>query len=92
MEKNTCDDNHSLDPFASVVASRPTSPVLAAFAARTFAETFAADNRAEDMQIHLASSYGVAPWTRELTDPDVATLLAHRDRTLVAYGQRGRLG
>ncbi len=47
------------------------APALAAFAARTFAETFAADNRPEDLQVHLASSYGVAQQTKELTDPDV---------------------
>jgi hypothetical protein len=36
---------------------------LADFAARTFADTFAADNRAEDMQAHLASSYGARQQT-----------------------------
>ncbi len=63
------------------------APALAAFAARTFAETFAADNRPEDMQAHLASSYGVPQQTKELTDSNVATLLVHRHGTLVAYAQ-----
>ena len=36
------------------------APALAASAARTFHETFAADNRPEDMAAHLASSFGVA--------------------------------
>jgi GNAT superfamily N-acetyltransferase len=60
---------------------------LAAFAARTFAETFAADNRPEDMQAHLAKSYGVPQQTRELANPDVITLLAHEGETLVGYAQ-----
>jgi len=60
---------------------------LAAFAARTFAETFAADNRPEDIAAHLAASYGLAQQTRELVDPHVVTLLAHRGEVLVAYAQ-----
>ena len=42
---------------------------LAAFAARTFAETFAADSTPADMEEHLARAYGVAQQTAELTDP-----------------------
>lgn len=63
------------------------APALAAFAARTFSEAFGADNRPEDMQVHLATSYGVPQQTRELTNPDVVTLLAHRGETLVGYAQ-----
>jgi hypothetical protein len=33
---------------------------LAELAARTFNETFAADNRPEDMTLHLASAYGTS--------------------------------
>ena len=68
------------------------APALAEFAARTFAEAFGADNRPEDMQAHLASSYGVPQQTRELTNPDVITLLAHQGETLVAYAQVRRHG
>jgi hypothetical protein len=35
------------------------APALAALAARTFTDAFAADNRPEDLQAHLESSYGV---------------------------------
>jgi len=63
------------------------APALAALAARTFADTFAADNRPEDLQAHLASSYGVRQQSAELADPDVVTLLAHWDGVLVAYAQ-----
>jgi len=60
---------------------------LANFAARTFAESYAADNRPEDVQAHIASSFGVAQQTRELTDPTVTTLLVHRHGALLAYAQ-----
>lgn len=63
------------------------APALAAFAARTFSEAFGADSRPEDVQAHLASSYGIPQQTRELTDPNVVTLLAHQGETLVAYAQ-----
>jgi diamine N-acetyltransferase len=66
------------------------APALAGFAARTFAETFAADNRPEDMQAHLEASFGVRQQTAELVDPDVITLLAHQDEVLVAYAQLRR--
>jgi GNAT superfamily N-acetyltransferase len=60
---------------------------LAAFAARTFVETYGADNRPEDMQAHLASSFGIAQQSKELADPDATTLLAYDTGTLIAYAQ-----
>ena len=63
---------------------------LAALASRTFVETFAAGNRPEDMQAHLARSYGVAQQTAELTDPSVVTLLVEEDGQLVGYAQLRR--
>jgi ribosomal protein S18 acetylase RimI-like enzyme len=63
---------------------------LAAFAARTFADTFAASNTPEDLQAFLASAYGVPQQTAELTSPDVVTLLAEEDGRLVAYAQLRR--
>jgi ribosomal protein S18 acetylase RimI-like enzyme len=61
--------------------------MLAEFAARTFNDTFAADNRPEDLQSHLAASFGVAQQTKELVDPNVITLLAVSNGGLVAYAQ-----
>ena len=60
---------------------------LAAFAARTFAETFASGSTPDDMQAHLARSYGVEQQAIELTDPGTVTLLAERDGRLVAFAQ-----
>lgn len=59
---------------------------LAAFAARTFVETFGADNDPRKLQAHVASTYGIGQQTAELSDPAVVTLLATLD-DLVAYAQ-----
>jgi diamine N-acetyltransferase len=60
---------------------------LAELAARTFAETFAADNSPEDLHAHLRSSYGVAQQSAELEDRDVITLLAYRGEELAGFAQ-----
>jgi diamine N-acetyltransferase len=63
------------------------APALAEFAARSFAEAFAADNRPEDLQAHLESSYGVTQQSRELSDPNEITLLVFATETLIAFAQ-----
>jgi diamine N-acetyltransferase len=63
------------------------APMLAEFAARMFAEAFAADNRPEDLQAHLESSYGVAQQSQELSDPNEITLLAVAGNRLIAFAQ-----
>lgn len=60
---------------------------LAELAARTFAETFAANNSPEDLHAHLRSSYGVAQQSAEIADPDVLTLLAYRNEELIGFAQ-----
>jgi diamine N-acetyltransferase len=63
------------------------APALAELAARTFADAFAADNRPEDLQAHLESSYGVVQQSQELSDPNEITLLAFADDALIAFAQ-----
>jgi diamine N-acetyltransferase len=63
------------------------APALTAFATRTFTEAFGADNRPEDMQAHLSSSYNVPQQAKEIIDPNIATLLALQAETLCAYAQ-----
>src|SRR3954464_5909337 len=60
---------------------------LAELAARTFGETFAADNRPEDIAAHIANAYGTCQQEKELVDPDIATLLVEVDAQLVGYAQ-----
>lgn len=71
-------------------ASRHDAARLAEFAARTFEETFGADNTAEDMARHRAASYGVGQQAAEIADPDVVTLLADDESQLAGYAQLRR--
>ena len=61
--------------------------VLAAFAARTFEETFGSQNRPEDLQAHLKKAFGITQQARELSNPNMATLLAYDDDRLIAFAQ-----
>jgi ribosomal protein S18 acetylase RimI-like enzyme len=69
----------------SGIASDATA--LAELAARTFRETFAADNRPEDIAFHLAHAYGMSQQQGELVDPDITTLLVEIDGQLAGYAQ-----
>ena len=60
---------------------------LAELAARTFRETFEAENRPHDMALHIAHAYGTFQQERELVDPDIATLLVEVDGHLAGYAQ-----
>ncbi len=79
-----------MSSFARLVIRRGVASdaeALAIFAARTFADTFASDNSAQDMEAHLAASYGIPQQTKELIDSTVITLLAHSGEQLLAYAQ-----
>lgn len=60
---------------------------LAAFATRAFTDTYASHNTPDDMRDYLVASYGVEHQTRELADPDMITVLAESDDTIVGYAQ-----
>lgn len=62
-------------------------PALAEFAARTFADTFGPDNRADDMAMFLASTFGVEHQAREIADANWVTLLVEIDGALAGYAQ-----
>jgi ribosomal protein S18 acetylase RimI-like enzyme len=77
------------------IVIRPGLPTdaeaLAELAARTFSETFAVDNRPEDMVLHSAQAYGESQQLRELLDPEITTLLVEVEGQLAGYAQL-RLG
>ncbi len=60
---------------------------LAAFAARTFTDAFAAANRPEDIAAYLPTAYGTSQQASELANPDIITLILDHDSTIVAYAQ-----
>jgi GNAT superfamily N-acetyltransferase len=61
------------------VASPSDALFLAEMAARTFVESFGADNTAEDMALHLSRTYSEAIQRKELTDPALTYLIADDD-------------
>lgn len=58
---------------------------LAALGERTFRDTYAKDNRPEDMEAFVARAYGPAQQTRELSDPRVRVYLAEQDGGAVGF-------
>jgi ribosomal protein S18 acetylase RimI-like enzyme len=63
---------------------------VAAFAERTFVETFGCDNTPEDLAAHVAKAFGIAQQSRELRDPAMITLVGESGGTLAALAQLRR--
>jgi GNAT superfamily N-acetyltransferase len=61
--------------------------LLAELGARTFVETFAADNRPEDMAAYLATAFGPEQQVAELTDSHSTFLIAEVDGVAVGYAK-----
>ncbi|MFN0097432.1 MAG: hypothetical protein ACKVS7_02075 [Gemmatimonadaceae bacterium] len=81
-----------LSPMTPTIRhARPTdAAALAELAARTFRDTFGADNRPDDLALHLETAYGPAQQAGELADPNIITLLADDNGPLVAFAQLRR--
>jgi ribosomal protein S18 acetylase RimI-like enzyme len=60
---------------------------LAQLAERTFRDTFAGSNRAEDIDVHCRNTYGANIQALEIKDPRRTTLLCHAGDRLIGYGQ-----
>ena len=60
---------------------------LAALGARTFADTFGADNTPEDLQAYLAGTYGEVQQRAEFSNPDIITVVVEESGALVAFSQ-----
>ena len=61
--------------------------LLADLGARTFEETFAVDNTAEDMAAYLAEHFSVAQQTAELAHPASTFLIAEVDGKAAGYAK-----
>ena len=61
--------------------------LLAELGARTFIETFSADNRPEDMAAYLAAAFGPEQQVAELTDPHSIFLIAEVDGVAAGYAK-----
>jgi len=60
---------------------------LAELAARTFHDTFAVQNRSEDMDAYMSTAYGEAIQRAEIADRDRITLLVEEGAALIGYAQ-----
>lgn len=60
---------------------------LAELATRTFRDAFAADNRPEDLELHLTRSYGAVQQAAELANPGIVSLIAEIEGVAVGYAQ-----
>ena len=66
-------------------AASEDARVLAELGARTFEETFASENTAEDMAAYVASAFNVTQQTADLNDPASTFLLAEIDGVVAGY-------
>ena len=74
--------------FALLDVTPSDAARLAEFGARTFRETFAADNSDDDMNRHLESAWSPDIQRRELEDPGIDTLvLVDGTRRWIAFSQ-----
>jgi diamine N-acetyltransferase len=69
------------------LATTADAAALADLAARTFHDTFAADNAAVDVAAHRAKSYGAAIQAAEIADPTMTTLLMEHGGASIAFAQ-----
>ncbi|HYC62350.1 MAG TPA: GNAT family N-acetyltransferase [Thermoanaerobaculia bacterium] len=60
---------------------------LAEIAERTFRDAFAADNNPDDLELHIANTYGEVQQRREIASLDGITLVVEDDGRLIAYTQ-----
>src|SRR5215510_5099016 len=68
-------------------ATKDDAELLAEIGARTFSDTFAADNTAEDMADYVAKSFGVDQQAAELSDPSLTFLIAEIDNRVGGYAK-----
>jgi len=78
--------NQAPDPVVRHARAEDAA-LLAELGARTFEETFAADNRPEDMSAYLVSSFGQAQLAAELADPQSFFLIAEIQDVAAGYAK-----
>jgi ribosomal protein S18 acetylase RimI-like enzyme len=68
-------------------ANREDADLLAELGARTFSETFAADNTLQDMSAYIAASFSLTQQTAELANPASTFLLAEVGGLATGYAK-----
>lgn len=77
----------SQSPYVVRRATPDHAPLLAEMGARTFHDTFAADNTAGDMAAYLAGAFSAEIQAAELADPAIDVLLAYAGDEPVGYAK-----
>ena len=75
------------DPITIRIATPADAATLTEIARRTFNDTFADQNRAEDMEKYLRETFGERQQLRELNDPSITTFFAEQNGVAIAYAQ-----
>lgn len=68
-------------------ATQSDAALIADFGARTFSETFAADNKPEDMNAYLSEAFTEEKQATEIADDGSVFLLAEIDGAVCGYAQ-----
>ncbi|HJQ24763.1 MAG TPA: GNAT family N-acetyltransferase [Blastocatellia bacterium] len=68
-------------------ATSDDASLLAELGAKTFYETFAVDNRPEDMAAYLAASFSPSLQAKEITDPNTTLLIAEIEGKAAGYAK-----
>jgi ribosomal protein S18 acetylase RimI-like enzyme len=68
-------------------ANQEDAALLTELGARTFRETFAADNTAEDLAAYIDASFNLAQQTAELADPESIFLIAEAGGLAAGYAK-----
>ncbi len=79
-----------MTPFIIRRASAADAAALAELGARTFIDSFALDNRPEDIAAYVARTYGELRQRREIEDAACVTLLAKSSTEAIGYAQLRR--
>lgn len=61
------------------------APILSPFMAKTFADTYGAQNDPHDLSAYLTTSYTIPNQTAELKDPNTIIQLVHHKNDLIAF-------
>lgn len=77
---------HKFEPIIRR-AKLDDAALLAELGARTFTETFAADNRPEDMASYLAAAFGAEQQSAELSDAQSVFFIAEVDEVAAGYAK-----
>lgn len=63
---------------------------LSEIATKTFYDTFAKDNTAEDMESYIKESFNLEEMAKEIIDPNLITLLVESNSQVIGYAQLRR--